>query len=403
MLRRPALLLALVVALAAGPARGQTAPSAPSKPASAPAARGRAASIFDDPAARALAIRGLDAVNDLRFDEAERAAAEIEAAYPRHPAAPLLRGLALHWRVLLDLTNGRYDTAFMARMDEVVRRSDALLKRDKRNFDARFFRGAALGFKSRMHSNRNRWVPAASAGKDALDDVLYVARRNPSNADYGFGKGVYDYFSDVARERYAIARPLLLFFPDGDRPRGLAALTRAAEGGTFMRTEAAYQLAQIYYLYEEDYTQTMRYVRVLRERHPNNAFFLALEGRVQARWGRWAEARAAFDEVLAAYDAGRAEYVGLAEQALFSNARADLLDGQPDSALVRLARLDTLTGRFGQGQSYFRVFGRLRQGQALDAAGRRDEALARYREVLEMRDYADAHERARGYIERPYQ
>jgi hypothetical protein len=46
--------------------------------------------------------------------------------------------------------------------------------------------------------------------------------------------------------------------------------------------------------------------------------------------------------------------------------------------------------------------GRLRTGMALDALGRRSDALRRYRETLALPDAAGAHERARIYLGRPY-
>jgi len=41
-------------------------------------------------------------------------------------------------------------------------------------------------------------------------------------------------------------------------------------------------------------------------------------------------------------------------------------------------------------------------GQALDAVGRRTEAISDYRVVLSLQDVDGTHSRARNYIERPY-
>jgi tetratricopeptide (TPR) repeat protein len=399
--------LLLILPLLAAPVFAQAPPSgasAQARPAAVAPRPAPIASIFTDRSARALAEEGVQAVYDLRWEEVARIAGLLDARDAQHPAAPFLRGMATHWRILIDLTNAQYDPHLMRQMDEVIRRADARLDRNRGDFDARFFRGAALAFQGRLKGNRSEYVDAARKGRSAMNDVMDVARRNPANPDFGFGRGLYDYYADVVRERYVFARPLLLFFPDADRARGLAALRRAAEQGTFMRTEAAYFLSQIYYVYEDDYAEAMRYTQMLRTRHPQNPFFLALEGRIEGRWGRWAESRQAFERVLAAYDAGRAEYVGLAEQALYYLARADMGQAQFEAALEHLGRLETLTSRFpANSPSYYRVHGRLRQGMALDALGRRDEAEARYREVTEMTDYGGTRDRARRYLERPYQ
>ena len=59
-------------------------------------------------------------------------------------------------------------------MDEVISRADRMLDRDPRNVDAMFFKGAALGFRGRLKSNRGEWFKAAMDGKKAMDYVLAV-------------------------------------------------------------------------------------------------------------------------------------------------------------------------------------------------------------------------------------
>ena len=54
------------------------------------------------------------------------------------------------------------------------------------------------------------------------------------------------------------------------------------------------------------------------------------------------------------------------------------------------------------GDTYFKVWGLMRQGMAYDAMGRRELATERYNQVLKMKDWADVHERAREYLKEPY-
>ncbi len=94
------------------------------------------------------------AAYDLRWDDVAAAANALDARDSLHPSAPFLRGMATHWRILIDLTNAQYDGLLMRQMDEVVRRAEARLKRNANDFDARFFRSAALGFQGRLEGNR---------------------------------------------------------------------------------------------------------------------------------------------------------------------------------------------------------------------------------------------------------
>ena len=383
-IRRYVLLLILLAVPAA--ARAQTAPR----------------SVLDDAMVQFQAERGLDALYNVRFAEAEAQFQSIARRHPDHPIGPFLLALTTWWQILLDLSDTSHDADFYRQMDAVIARCNAILRRDPDNFDARFFKGAALGFRGRLRSNRGDYVRAAADGKDAMDYVLGVARANPQNADFQFGKGLYDYYAAVIPGRYAIARPLMVFLPSGDAARGLRLLEKTADGGRFMQAEAHYFLAQIYYLYEEDYTRTQQHVRWLREHYPANPFFHALEGRVFARWGEWDRARDTFADVLRRFRARQTGYTpGLAEQALYYLARTETARLDYGAALRYLNQLESLSART-RADTYFKVMGRLRQGMAYDALGERKQAIARYRQVLAMRDVGRSHEQARRYLERPY-
>ncbi|QXD14131.1 tetratricopeptide repeat protein [Rhodocaloribacter litoris] len=392
-------LMRLVPAVLGGLLAG--VPPAPAQPAR-PAALDGFASVLDDPRVQALGEAGLDLLYNMKLDEARRTFDRIEALYPAHPIGPFLRGLITWWQILPDLHDTSHDEAFIRQMDEVVRRSDRLLKRNRDDFDAMFFKGAALGFRGRLLSNRGEWLRAARDGKEAMQYVFRIAEHDTANADFIFGKGVYDYFADVVPEKYPVVKPLMLFFPDGDRTRGLRELRRVADEGRFIRTEAAYFLLQIYMIYEPDFAQSLAYVQRLRAWHPDNPFFHTLEGRVHAQWGRWREARRIYAEVLERYRAGQAGYTdALAVQALYYLGRAALNDGDPARAAGYLEELERITAREKR-DSYFKTLGTLRLGMAYDALGRRSEALERYRRVRKMKDYAGAHDRARQYQKTPY-
>ena len=196
-------------------------------------------SVLDDPFVRSQAKQGLDLLYDMKFAEASRLFDQIDQRFPQHPIGPFLQALNTWWKILLDFSDTSHDATFNAAMEEVIDRSDRILKRDKQDFDAMFFKGAALGFRGRLRSNRREWFGAATDGKRAMDYVLGVAKKDPSNHDYIFGKGLYDYYAAVIPERYPFAKAITTFLPKGDRARGLAELERTASQGYYIQTEAA--------------------------------------------------------------------------------------------------------------------------------------------------------------------
>ncbi len=360
------------------------------------------ASVLDNPVFKAEATRGLDLLYNMEFAEAEAIFDRLAARHPEHPVAPFLQALVPWWQILMDLSDTRHDDAFLDRMDEVVERADRLLRRDRDNLDAQFFKGAALGFRGRLQSNRRRWLKAALDGKRAMGYVLDVADESPANADFVFGRGIYDYYAAAVPERYAWSKPFMGMFPEGSKARGLAALHRTFRDGSYLRAEAAYFLLQIYYLFERDYAKTQQFIGWLRQEYPDNAFFHAMEGRIYSRFGDWEQSEAVFQTVMRRHARGDTGYNdALAEQALYYLGRSQQLRRNHGQALALFYRLERIAETRPQ-PSAFQTLGRLRQGMSHDARGERDKALQRYRQVLRLDDFAGAHDSARRYMDRPY-
>ena len=361
-------------------------------------------SVLDDPLLVEEGTAGLDALYDMRYEEADSIFSLIELRYDSHPVGPFLKALVVWWQILPRLEMGptMNDYAFYDAMEQVIERSDEMLDANPEDFDAMFFKGAALGFRGRLRSNRKEWLAAATDGKETLDLIFKIAESDTSNADYQFGKGVYDYFASVIPERYPIVRPMMFFFPDADRERGLRNLRFTAQDGHFIRTEAAYFLLQIHLFYDPNFEAARTYSQWLRDSYPQNAYFHVLEGRVFARWSQWVQAEVIFRDVVDRHDQGRIGYNPLiASQALYYLGFYDMLRGHLDDAFVTLDRVAEL-GEPIPTDTYFKVNAALRRGMIHDLLDRRSEAIQEYENVLQMEDKGNAHEKAKQYRRNPY-
>ncbi|PSQ62330.1 MAG: hypothetical protein BRD25_05420 [Bacteroidetes bacterium QH_1_61_8] len=386
--------LVLLLILSGGHAAAQTAPDTTEEVAT---------SVLDNEFVRTQGKRGLDLLYNMRSDSARAIFRRIDERYPDHPIGPYLQGLNLWWTIMLDLTNTDHDEAFYDLMDEVIERSDALLDETPNHFDALLFKAGAHGFKARLASNRRSWWKALRNGQKAIRPARQVATiAPPENGDYVFGKGLYDYYTAILEEEYPAVKTFTWMIPDGNRKRGLRLLKRTAEEGYYVQTEALYYLTQVYYLYEDDYLASRRYVQRLRERHPDNPYFHNFEGRVYARWNRWDQAEEVFDEVVARCENDRPGYVAHMEEiARYYLGRAHLYDEEYDEALEDFGRLERLTDR-DLDNNRLRIRSFLYQGMVLDAMGRRELAKRKYRHVLGMEDPVGAHDRAERYLDEPY-
>jgi len=355
-------------------------------------------SVLSDSLVVAWADEGLDHLYNFRFPEASVAFGRIEERYPQHPIAPFLDGLSIWWQIMPTMTveDHSHDRAFIRAMTRTADLADALLKKDRSSFDGRFFRGAAHGFRGRLYSDREEWLRAAQDGRRALNDIFDLSAADTTNADLVFGEGVYRYFADAIPERYPIVRPLMLFFPSGDKEWGLEQLDRVVREGRFVRAEAAYFLLQIYTVFEPDVEKASAYASLLTTWYPENPVFLALEGRVAFRWGQWDRARALYTELLE-MDAPNA----VLSQAHYYMGRLDMIDVSNESALWHFQRVTELESVY-DGMSYFRVQSMLREGMVHDVNGDRDAAVKAYERVRRLPDRGNSRDRAKQYLRSPY-
>lgn len=359
------------------------------------------ASILDDTEFTADLPPALDRLYNLELDTADRRLGDLARRHPDHPVAPFLAALPLWWRVQIDSADESHDAELSRLTDETLARAERRLEERPDDPDGLFFAAAATALRGRLASLRDRWISAAYDGKKALSLVRRLAAEQPGNRDLLFGLGAYDYCAEAVPAEYAIFRPLVPFFPAGDRQRGLHRLETAKLHGRFARVEAAWLLAQLHYLFERDKAGALEQVHWLRARYPDNALFHAFEARVHARWGGCDAAEPLYRVILDKVEADRTGYNSLrALEAHYGLGRCAVEDERWAEALPHLAAAER--GAVGdRPRSPFRSLTHLHWGMAADGLGDRAAAVRHYRRALSFPDAAKAHRRARKYLRRP--
>jgi tetratricopeptide (TPR) repeat protein len=118
--------------------------------------------------------------------------------------------------------------------------------------------------------------------------------------------------------------------------------------------------------------------------------------------GRVADSSRVFQEILALCQKGQTGYTdSVEEQALYTLSRVEMQRNLHSVALAYLERLEDLNVRRPVSTEY-RSLCRLRRGMALDALGRRQEAVRCYREALEMKGPDIVEERAKIFLKEAY-
>jgi tetratricopeptide (TPR) repeat protein len=242
---------------------------------------------FPKPDYDSLVKAGINQIYSIKFTEAEKTFLILQKEYPKHPAGKFFFAMIDWWKIILSEEDEEKDERFYEKIEETVDFCDEILDKDPNNVDALFFKGGAIGFRGRLRVMRESWFGAADDGREALPLVELAHKLDPDNVDVKLGFGIYNYLAAVIPEKYPIVKPVMMFFPTGNKELGLKELKEAASVGKYSSNEARYILVTFFYYFENDLNSAEVYARQLYDLFPNNPVFERWRGRIAARKAEW--------------------------------------------------------------------------------------------------------------------
>lgn len=349
--------------------------------------------------------KGIDYIYNIEFDSAEIVFKKLMLDYPENPAGRFFLAMIDWWRIAIDPDNESLDNLFFEKLEDVIYHCDQILKKDEKNLDAIFFKGGAIGFRGRLRGLRNSWIKAADDGREALPLLQLAWSIDSTNYDLLFGMGIYNYFAEVIPDEFPYVKPLMIFFPKGNKQLGIQQLQMAAEKAKYASTESMYFLLYIYYHYEENIFQARRYASILHEKYPKNPIFHRYLGRAYIRYGDYKTASEIFKEVFERSEKGFPGYNKNAmREAAYYIGMNYRLEGKYDSSAFFFKKCVDVSKEIDKkgDESGFQSYAALNLGIVYDLMGKREEAIEAYKYVLSIKDWSDAHSSAEKYLQIPY-
>jgi len=350
-----------------------------------------------------LVTAGINQIYSIKFTEAEKTFQILQKEYPKHPAGKFFFAMIDWWRIILSEEDEEKDERFYEKIEETVDFCDEILDKDPNNVDALFFKGGAIGFRGRLRVMRESWFKAADDGREALPLVETAGKLDPNNVDVKLGFGIYNYLAAVIPDKYPIVKPVMMFFPSGNKEKGLEQLKEAANTGKYSKYEARYILMTFYYYFENDMNSSELYTKKLVESFPDNPVFERWRGRIAARKAEWNIADKLFRSVLKKADKNLEGY-----NTPMVRREANYYIGQ------NLKNNGDIAGAFsyykkciddskiidGNKASGFRINATLYSGTIMETWKKYDEAKKYYKAVLDMREFQNSHKLAETYLDR---
>ena len=247
---------------------------------------------------------------NFKFDKAERQFRSLKRRYPQHPMPYFLLGLSTWWKIVpSNAHNTQYDRVFFAYLDTAIVKAQRLYDADHQNYEATFFLAAAYGFDARLHAERNDWRKATVSSKRSLTYLQKSRAANGLSPEFAFGEGLFNYYAVWIADEYPWLRPVLLFFPKGDKQQGLAQLNTAAQQGFYTGTEARYfQMRILGSAREHRPAEALVAARSLVRDFPDNACFARSYATQAFAQGDFAACEQISRDILEKLNQGRAGY-----------------------------------------------------------------------------------------------
>jgi len=219
------------------------------------------------------ATEAMNAMYNFDFKEASKQYHWLMQKYPSSPLSYFLLGLNEWWKMMPDTNIEDFDDRFHYYMDTTILIAEGMLDRPDNRIEGAFFLAATYGFIGRLYSDRGQWGKAASAGRKSLKYLEISKGHGYLSPELLFGDALYNYFSVWIPENYPILRPILAFFPDGDKELGLQQLREVSVNAFYTRIEAQVFLMQLLANDKHDYRAAFSIVEYLHDHYPDNPYF----------------------------------------------------------------------------------------------------------------------------------
>ena len=372
---------------------------------------------------------GLDALYNIDYDKANRDFKEIVQLYPNHPGGYQLLAARLWIKTLYesrrlqvslyssesfyangdDKVDPKIVTEFRNLTREAKRLAEAKLKQEPKNIEALDFLANTEGLKASFEEAvERRHFAALRDGNDAVSHHREVLKLDPKYIDAQITIGLYEYVVGSLPLPVKIIAGATGY--RGSKKRGIAMLEQVAKEGRWSQDDAKTVLILLYSR-EKRFADVVKLTRELSAKYPRN-YLLKLEsadalvslagvkrkekdlaGAVQSE----KEAFAAFDELLRDRNV-RDSATRALDLIHFKYGEALLIAGYNE----RAAKEFLAATKVDRAEAGLITMAHLYAARSYDVAGKRDEALAQYKEVLARPNVYDAHEEAKRGLRQVY-
>lgn len=291
-----------------------------------------------------------------------------------------------------DKVDPKRDREFNDLIKQAMAATKARLLKNKQDTEALYYEASALGLRASYGTTVKRsFSRAIGDANDSIQIQKQVVKIDPNYADSYLSIGLYEYVIDSLPFSWKLLARLAGL--KGSKKKGIEHLEMVTQKGKYTADDARVVLLGIYSK-EGQPERALELLSQLATKYPRNYLFGVERAAMLYRLGRHEEGSRAFDSLL--------KDDRIADQA------ADLVNYQWGEALTAKGDYAQAIQRYNEVKGWSKSdadlvsLAHLHAGQALDALGKRNEAIAEYQTVLKRENVFDSHKLASLYVKKPY-
>lgn len=346
--------------------------------------------------------KGIEQIYQTNFDEASLVFKTYQRRFPNRPEGYFLESMVVWWKVLLQIDSEQADSQFYNSIDKTIARLEQISNANRNREVADYYIAGAYGFKARLLAIREKWLSAANNGR-----LAYPVLAKGLAGDYGFidgkfGTGIYLYYAERVPAKYPIIKPLMVFFPEGNRLKGLSHLEEVMNGGYFTKYESAWFLMQIYLNFESDFEKARIVGERLYTQFPGNPHIQLNYGNALFQTGKNESAKEIFESYLVSIQSGKPYFFPYQQVqcSYFLGAINQRLKKQDTALSLYETAIEIYLKSPKKSQQSYYIESLLEAGSLYLRQDKKDKARQKFNLVLKYPDQHNWHQRARDGLKR---
>ena len=370
--------------------------------------------VFEDMDFRNKAFAGIEHLYNMEYEEASRIFEGLKSKHPEHPAPYFLLALNRWWETYVSYEMTTYHNYILTHLNKAIELNKAIKGQEAYILEYTFFQYMCQAFKARLYTLRKEWWKAANAGRKALPYLKAGFKYTDQSPEFYFGSGIYHYYASEYPKAHPYIQPLMIFFPNGNKAKGIWELKQASTLPNYASPEAMFYLGDIY-LKDSMWVEGLNLYRKLSNRFPNSTWFKMEYARALILNQKFETANGILDPIIAAYEKNKKGFTNnihtntshyttyLLNRVYYFRGRSSLmLNGDGKKALGYIEKSLKLANIAGLEDDEFLPFIWQFYGMALDQEEERDKAIIAYKKVLRLDQNQPVKAMAKKYLESPF-